>query len=107
MANKEVYPFREFLEEDKSRYKTATEAGYYDPYNNFLIGDSGGFLMNIRRGRFVNTNLFTAMADTYLREGKYTIINQIVFHIDNFVEENVIDVKMVLMRHAGLMNTDI
>ena len=32
MANKEVYPFREFLEEDKSRYKTATEAGYYDPY---------------------------------------------------------------------------
>lgn len=72
MANKEVYPFREFLEEDKSRYKTATEAGYYDPHNNFLIGDSGGFLMNIRRGRFVNTNLFTAMADTYLREGKYT-----------------------------------
>ena len=51
-----VYPFLEFINEDKSRYKTATEAGYYDPHNNFLIGDSGGFLMNIRPGKFINTH---------------------------------------------------
>lgn len=69
---KEVYPFKEFINEDKSRYTTATEAGFYDPHNYFLIGDSGGFLMNIRRGRFVNTNLFTEMSDTYLATGKYT-----------------------------------
>lgn len=31
----EVYPFKQYLEEDKSRYKTATEAGYYDPWNYF------------------------------------------------------------------------
>ena len=60
---KEIYPFAEFIKEDKSHYQTAAEAGYYDPYNNFLIGDSGGFLMNIRPGRFVNTHLFTEMAD--------------------------------------------
>lgn len=69
---KEEYPFKLYIEEDKSCYKTATEAGYYDPHNYFLIGDSGGFLMNIRRGRFVNTNLFTEMADMYLAKGKYT-----------------------------------
>lgn len=69
---REKYPFKQYIEEDKSRYKTATEAGFYDPYNYFLIGDSGGFLMNIRRGRFINTHLFTEMADAYLKNGKYT-----------------------------------
>ena len=69
---REEYPFKQYIEEDKSRYKTAIEAGFYDPHNYFLIGDSGGFLMNIRRGRFINTHLFTEMADTYLKNGKYT-----------------------------------
>ena len=67
------YPFLDFINEDKSRYKTATEAGYYDPYNLFLIGDSGGFLMNIQPGvKFVNTHLFTEMADYYREHGEYT-----------------------------------
>ena len=67
------YPFLDFINEDKSRYKTATEAGYYDPYNLFLIGDSGGFLMNIQPGvKFINTHLFTEMADYYREHGEYT-----------------------------------
>jgi hypothetical protein len=67
-----VYPFLEFINEDKSRYKTASEAGYYDPHNNFLIGDSGGFLMNIKPGKFVNTHLFQEMANYYKKHKKYT-----------------------------------
>lgn len=66
------YPFLQYIREDKSHYKTATEAGYYDPHNKFLIGDSGGFLMNIKPGRFVNTYLFTEMADAFKKDGKYT-----------------------------------
>ena len=67
------YPFLDFINEDKSRYKTATEAGYYDPFNNFLRGDSGGFLMNINAGdKFINTHLFTEMADYYRKNGEYT-----------------------------------
>lgn len=67
------YPFLDFINEDKSRYKTATEAGYYDPYNLFLIGDSGGFLMNINAGdKFINTYLLTEMADYYRQHGEYT-----------------------------------
>ena len=72
-----TYPFLNFLNEDKSHYKTATEAGYDDPDNLFLIGDSGGFLLNIQPGdRFVNTHLFTEMADFYRKNKKYTFYKE-------------------------------
>lgn len=69
---KEEYPFKLFIEEDKSRYPLARELGYNDPYDLFRIGDSGGFIFNIRPGHFINTHLFTEMADRYMSDGKYT-----------------------------------
>lgn len=68
------YPFLEYIEEpDKEKkYKKASDCGWYDPHNNFLIGDSGGFLLNIRPGKFVNTELFNEVARTYQATGKYT-----------------------------------
>lgn len=69
---KEEYPFETFLKENKSHYPLAREAGYNDPYDLFRIGDSGGFIFNIRPGRFINTHLFTEMADRYMSDGKYT-----------------------------------
>ena len=67
------YPFLDYILEDKSRYKKASEAGYVDPYDLFLIGDSGGFLMNINpQIKFVNTYLFTEMADYYRENNEYT-----------------------------------
>lgn len=68
------YPFLEYIEEpDKEKkYKRASDCGWYDPHNNFLIGDSGGFLLNIRPGKFVNTELFNEAARTYQATGKYT-----------------------------------
>ena len=72
-----TYPFLNFLNEDKSNYKTATEAGYDDPDNLLLIGDSGGFLLNIQPGdKFVNTHLFTEMADFYRNNKKYTFYKE-------------------------------
>lgn len=68
----EKYPFLEFLLEDKSHYPLAREMGYVDPWDNFRIGDSGGFLMNIRPGKFINTNLFAEMANRYIEDGTYT-----------------------------------
>lgn len=71
------YPFLQYLSEDKSHYKTATEAGYDDPDNLFLIGDSGGFLLNIQPDdKFVNTHLFTEMADFYRKNKKYTFLKE-------------------------------
>lgn len=68
------YPFLEYIEEpDKEKkYKKASDCGWHDPHNNFLIGDSGGFLLNIRPGKFVNTELFNEAARTYQATNKYT-----------------------------------
>lgn len=68
------YPFLEYIEEpDKEKkYKKASDCGWYDPHNNFLIGDSGGFLLNIRPGKFVNTELFNEAARTYQATSRYT-----------------------------------
>ena len=68
-----TYPFLEYINEDKSHYKHAKDEGYDDPDDLFLIGDSGGFLLNIQPGdKFVNTYLFTEMADFYRKHKKYT-----------------------------------
>lgn len=68
------YPFLEYIEEPdkKKKYNKASDCGWYDPHNNFLIGDSGGFLLNIRPGKFVNTELFNEAARTYQATGRYT-----------------------------------
>ena len=70
----ENYPFLDFINEDKSRYKHAKDCGYVDDDDLFLLGESGGFLMNIRPGwRFVNTELFYEQANYYkAHKGQYT-----------------------------------
>lgn len=71
------YPFLQYINEDKSHYKHAKDAGYNDPDDLFLIGDSGGFLLNINKGdHFVNTHLFTEMADFYRKNKVYTFFKE-------------------------------
>ena len=69
------YPFLNYIEEkDKFKhYKKASELGYYDPYDYFLIGDSGGFLMNIDAdAKFINTELFQEVGLYFDKHKKYT-----------------------------------
>ena len=68
------YPFLDYINEDKSHYQHAKDAGYVDDGDLFLIGQSGGFLMNIRPGwKFVNTELFYEQATYYkTHHGQYT-----------------------------------
>lgn len=70
----ETYPFLDFINEDKSHYKHAKDVGYIDDDDLFLIGDSGGFLMNIRPGwKFINTELFYEQANYYKQhKGQYS-----------------------------------
>lgn len=70
----EKYPFLEFINEDKSCYPKAKDKGFVDDDELFLIGDSGGFLMNIRPGwKFVNTELFYETANYFRKhKGEYT-----------------------------------
>lgn len=67
------YPFLQYINEDKSRYKHAKDLGYSDPDDLFLVGESGGFLLNIHPDdKFVNVHLFTEAADFYRKNKQYT-----------------------------------
>ena len=69
----ETYPFLDYINEDKSRYKHAKDCGFVDDDDLFLIGDSGGFLMNINPDtKFVNTELFYETANYFKRNKQYT-----------------------------------
>ena len=71
------YPFLNYINEDKTRYRHARDEGWDDPDDLFLIGDSGGFLLNINPyDKFVNTHLFTEMANFYRKEKKYTFFKE-------------------------------
>ena len=73
MSSSTSYPFLDYLLEDKSKYKHAKDYGYSDPDDLFLIGESGGFLMNIIPGsRFINTEYFYEMANYYRKNKEYT-----------------------------------
>ena len=72
-----TYPFLNYINEDKSHYTHAKDAGYDDPDDLFLVGESGGFLLNIHKDdRFVNTHLFTEMADFYRKHKQYTFYKE-------------------------------
>ena len=71
------YPFLNYILEDKSHYKRARDAGYNDPNNLFMIGDSGGFLMDINiNDKFVDTHKLTEMADFHRTNNKYTFFKE-------------------------------
>lgn len=74
----ESYPFRQYIKENLGQYRRAKDAGYKDPNDFFMIGESGGFLLDIRVGdKFVNTNLLTEMANIYhINGGKYTLYKE-------------------------------
>lgn len=73
----ETYPFLKYIEEDKTGYRHAKDLGYKDDDDLFLVGESGGFLLNIHPGdKFVNTHLFTEMADFYRINKKYTFYKE-------------------------------
>ena len=73
----ESYPFLDYINEDKSHYRHAKDCGFVDDDDLFLIGPSGGFLMNIDPGcSFVNTELFTEMANYYKEYRTYTHYKQ-------------------------------
>ena len=69
------YPFLDYIEEanKETNYKKASELGYYDPYDNFLVGESGGFLLNIdANAKFVNTELLQEVGIYYDKHKVFT-----------------------------------
>lgn len=101
------YPFYNYINEDKSHYPKARELGYNDPYDNFLIGESGGFLLNINpKYKFVNTHLLTPAANEYERNGgKYTLFDEDSIPHINFRKQETIR-RMVGFKAPCLLDTE-
>lgn len=81
-------PFIDYIKSDKSKYPFAstqinpdTRKEYIDSYNDFLIGESGGFLMNISF-KFINTHIFTEVARTFEKNYKDPDIKKWVESLD-------------------------
>lgn len=71
MTELKELPFIEYVESDKSMYPFANtildkryDRNFIDDDNDFRIGNSGGFLMNIDF-KFINTDVFSEAARTY------------------------------------------
>ena len=67
----DTLPFIEYVNEDKSKHKFASELldsrtkrPFIDKSNDFRVGDSGGFLLNIDF-KFINTDIFTKVGRQY------------------------------------------
>ena len=69
--NKGLPPFVAYYLEDKAKYPTATDEGYFDKDGDFLVGDSGGFLYNINFV-FRRTELLRPAARYFEKYGVYT-----------------------------------
>lgn len=71
------YPFLNYIREDKSRYTHAKDVGYIDPNDSFLIGDSGGFLLNINADdEFIDVHLLTESADFFRANKAYSFYKE-------------------------------
>lgn len=92
------YPFWQYINEDKSHYTKARDLGYIDPDDDFLVGESGGFLLNIDPDwKFVNTDLFRPAAIAYKKnKGKYSLFREDSLPHINFRK------KEEVRRHVGL-----
>jgi len=85
-------PLEQYIRSDKSKYKKASETinpktgrNYIDPNNDFLIGESGGFLMNISF-TFINMHLFREAGITYDNHKVFTFHENDTFEYDKFVD---------------------
>jgi len=65
-----LLPYIDYYFEDKSKYPFARTQGFVDVFDDFLIGDSGGFLMNMNFV-FIDTKEFSEVADNYTKFKKY------------------------------------
>lgn len=71
------YPFLNYIREDKSRYTHAKDVGYIDPNDSFLIGDSGGFLLNINaEDEFIDVHFLTEAADFFRANKAYSFYKE-------------------------------
>jgi len=92
LLDEDLEPFQKYILSDKSKYPLAkdtinpkTGRNYIDPDGDFLIGDSGGFLMNINF-TFINMHLFREAGITYDKDKIFTYFEPDTFEYNKWVD---------------------
>lgn len=106
-------PCIDYLLEDKSNYPKAssafnkkTRSYYIDEDDDFLVGHSGGFLINIDYV-FINTYKFSVVADFFEKHGVYTVHNEESVEYKKFWARETQRRKKGLTRNCKLYVKDI
>lgn len=106
-------PFIDYLCEDKSKYPKASEGisyitnkPLYDPDNDFLIGNSGGILMNIDF-IVINIERLSKAADTFDEYGTYCDYNPSTPAYESFWQKETSRRKKGVFIKAKLYYKDI
>lgn len=106
-------PFIDYLCEDKSKYPKASEGisyitnkPLYDPDNDFLIGNSGGILMNIDF-IVINIERLSKAADTFDEYGTYCDYDPITPAYESFWQRETSRRKKGVFIKAKLYYKDI
>lgn len=94
-TKQDMSTFLEFINEDKSKYPKANDNDFFDPDEDFLIGESGGFLFNMDF-ILINTDEFREMAIKFERDGKY-----IDYEVDS-PEYEKIRIREEIRREKGI-----
>lgn len=106
MVEQNFTTFLEYINEDKSKYPKASEKGYIDNDGDFLIGDSGGFLLN-RDFIFVDTHKFRKMAIKFEEEGRYIDYESGTYEYNKIMKEEEYKRRYGVTENCKLLKKDI
>ena len=91
-----LHSFIDYVNSDLTIYPTATSLGYKDEDYDFLVGDSGGFLMKMDF-IFVNTWQFTEVADFFRKTCSSPIKDDGVY---TFAKKGTVEYKQFWRRET-------
>lgn len=107
------HPYISWYNEDKSKYPKAnatinpkTGKTFYDDDGDFLVGASGGFLMN-EDFVVINTHLFTTVANHFEITGKYTDAEIDSVDYVRFHDEEVEKRKYGVTEYCKVLKSDV
>lgn len=113
LGNKTTLPFIDYILEDKSEYPKACDSinprqgtKYVDPDNDFLVGSSGGLLMNMNF-IFVNTDIFSQVADYFKSKGRYCPYEENTIKYNKFWNRETLRRRMGVKARCKLYYKDV
>lgn len=101
-----LLPYIDYYFEDKSKYKPITDFDLIDDDGDFLMGESGGILMNMNF-IFINTKAFSEVGDFYDKHKTYTFYQPGTAEYSIFWSSETIRRREGLTLNCKLLHSDV